>query len=66
MTESPWLTTEEACEHLRLTGKCRLRSLYRFLKFHGIPKGRVGHCLRIARADLDRAVRGRDQIRKAS
>lgn len=54
---SPWMTTEEACEHLRYAGKHRLRSLYAFLKANGVPTARRGkRTLLIARLDLDRAI----------
>jgi excisionase family DNA binding protein len=56
---SPWLTTAEACEYLRFTGRCRLRSLYRFLATKGIPTARRGHAILVARRDLDAAVTGR-------
>jgi hypothetical protein len=57
---SPWLTTDEACVYLRYHGKHRLRSLYRFLSWAGIPKGRRGpRRILIARRDLDRALRYR-------
>lgn len=57
MSESPWLTTREACDYLRYTGKHRLRSLYRFLERTGIPTSRRSpRCILIARADLLRAL----------
>jgi len=56
LSVSPWLTTDEACTYLRYAGKCRLRSLYAFLKDKGVPTARRGHTLLIARADLDRAI----------
>ena len=63
---SPWLTTEEACEYLRYQGKCRLRSLYAFLKKKGVPTARRGHTLLIARADLDRAIGARRQQQRSA
>lgn len=56
---SPWLTSQEACDYLRYVGKARLISLYRFLKQNGIPKAWCNGRLRIARADLDRALTAR-------
>lgn len=54
---SPWLTTQEACAYLRFDGPARLRSLYRFLTTHGIPRiYRSPKRLLIARADLDQAL----------
>lgn len=56
---SPWLTSQEACDYLRYTGKARLVSLYRFLKRHGVVKLYRDGRLLIARADLDRAIGAR-------
>lgn len=52
----PWLTTAEACDYLRYTGKHRLRSLYRFMEEQGIVPGRRGGTLLLARRDLDEAL----------
>lgn len=56
MSHSPWLTTREACQYLRYTGKHCLRSLYRFLEEKGVPTARRGHLILIARRDLDAAI----------
>jgi Helix-turn-helix domain len=57
VTESPWLTTNEAAEYLRYQGKHRVRSVYRFLERNGVPIFRRGtRSLLVARADLDRAL----------
>lgn len=57
---SPWMTTTEAADYLRYGGKSRLLSVYRFLKRHGIPVRRRGtRSILIARADLDRALKGK-------
>jgi hypothetical protein len=56
---SPWLTSREACEHLRFTGKHCLRSLYRFLEEKGVPTVRRGGVILVTRADLDKALVGR-------
>lgn len=50
---SPWLTTQEACDYLRYTGKHRLRSLYKFLARNGVPTSRrSARSNLIARADI--------------
>jgi len=57
MTDSPWLTTHEACDYLRYQGRHRLRSLYKFLAKNGVPiVHRSPKRLLVARADLDRAL----------
>jgi len=53
---SPWLTTAEACEYLRYTGKHRLRSLYRFIQQQGIRTARRGRRVLLASADVKRAI----------
>lgn len=58
--QSPWMTTTEAATYLRYSGKYALRSLYRFLERNGIPVRRRGaRSILIARADLDRALKGK-------
>lgn len=53
-----WLTTLEACDYLRYTGKHRLRALYRFIERKGIKTyTRSRRALLISRVDLDQAIR---------
>lgn len=53
----PWLTSEEACDYLRYTGKHRLRSLYKFIERTGVNvHRRGGRNLLLKRTDLDAAV----------
>jgi hypothetical protein len=60
---SPYLTTDEAAEYLRFTGKHRLRSVYRFLKLKGVPTQRRGTMsLLILRTDLERALQGNHRL----
>lgn len=60
MSESTWLTSHEACDYLRYTGKHRLRSLYQFIADKGIATARRGtRRLLIARADLEKAIGAR-------
>lgn len=56
---SPWLNTADAAEHLRYTGKHPLRSVYKFIKRHGIVVRHDGDRLLLARADVERALEGR-------
>lgn len=53
---SPWLTSYEACEYLRFTGKHKLRSLYKFIERTGVNVSRRGRSLLLKRSDLDDAV----------
>ena len=53
---SPWLTSYEACEYLRFTGKHKLRSLYKFIERTGVNVSRRGRSLLLKRSDLDEAV----------
>jgi hypothetical protein len=53
---SPWFSTTTACAYLDYTGRHALRSLYRFLQRESIIPSHVGRRLRIAKADLDRAL----------
>lgn len=57
--QGPWLTSIEACEYLRYTGKARLISLYRFLKTNGVATARRGGRLLVARRDLEKAIGAR-------
>lgn len=54
--QSPWLTSAEACDYLRYTGKHRLIALYRYLKRKGIATARRERRLLIAKADLQRSM----------
>lgn len=52
-----WLTTTEACDYLRYTGKHRLRSLYKFIARNQVKTSRrSARRLLIARRDLDQLV----------
>ncbi len=53
---SPWLNTADAADHLRYTGKHPIRSVYKFIKRHGIVPRYDGKRVLIARADVDRAL----------
>ena len=52
-----FITTAEACDYLRYTGKHRLKSLYRFLERNGVKvTRRSARALLIQRKDLDEAI----------
>lgn len=53
---SPWLNTADAAEYLRYTGKRPRRSVYKFIKRHGIVVRHDGDRVLLARADVDRAL----------
>lgn len=52
----PWLNTIDAAAHLRFTGKHPIRSVYKFMKRHGIVGIHDGRRLLIAKADVERAL----------
>lgn len=57
---SPWMNTAEVAERLRYTGKCPLRSVYRFIERTGVVPHYDGSRLLLARVDVDAAIaRGR-------
>jgi hypothetical protein len=58
---SPWLNTADAADYLRYTGKHPLRSVYKFIKRHGLIVRHDGDRVLIARADVERALEGRRQ-----
>ena len=60
----PWLRTDEAAAYVGYRGKHALRSFYRFLQRTGIPTVRRFRVILVARADLDRALRGDPAHRK--
>jgi len=53
---SPWLNTTDAAKHLRYTGKHPRRSVYKFIKRHGITVRHDGSRLLLSRADVERAL----------
>lgn len=57
MTSSPYLTTKEAVEYLRLGS---VGSLYNHIRQNKLPYGRVGRHLRFDTRELDAWVKGFD------
>lgn len=56
----PWFDTETAAAYLQYRGPARLRSVYRFIKTHGIAvRRRSVRSILIAKADIDRALTAR-------
>jgi len=62
---SPWLDTEDAADYLRFKGSLnnRRRSVYRFIQRHNIVPRHDGRRVLIARADIDRVLDIRNQLR---
>jgi len=57
--DSPYLTSHEAVDYLRLPS---LSSLYSHMRENGLPFGRVGGSLRFDKRDLDAWVHGTTAI----
>jgi excisionase family DNA binding protein len=53
--ESPYLTTQEAVQYLRLGSR---QALYRLITEHALPHGRRGRLHLFDKRDLDAWVRG--------
>lgn len=64
-TPTVWMTSREACEYLRFTGKDRLHSLYAFLNAKGVPRYyRSTKSLMLKQSDLDRALECPESARR--
>jgi excisionase family DNA binding protein len=53
--DSPYITSKEAVEYLRVKG---LPALYRLIREHHLPHGRLGRVLRFDKRELDAFIRG--------
>jgi hypothetical protein len=62
---SEWMTTEQIAGYLGYAGVARVRSVYRFLHFYGVPTSRRGaRTLLVRRSDVEQALDRRAKLRK--